>query len=326
MACSSRPDAVQFLAWQTTGFHPPLGNICLLGILKFILEFTFCSQWLYAPSGTSFPPILGNMKLRAPGQGEAGSAGVGRVRAARCSQGTPQDIGARRAPRARSRTGAFAECYCHLVLPSFPCAELLRIGVRAQPQGKAPQLTPSLVILEMSVELHRFSMTVGERIRRILSPYKGGAGEDCWVGKSLKHSSRQLGGVKLVWVYPSWAEVKHSYHPEFQPHCQGWASLSLAQNYFSASSWKWMVAGEETVSSSTESPSWQQTGLMFRDAKHLPLPLCQARSTGVWQLGVLLSHRVSIAASCITQPHSEKVLDSRLTQWPPGSRKPTTCK
>lgn len=81
------------------------------------------------------------------------------------AKGPLKSISTLRAPRARFQAGAFAECYCHLVLPSSPCAELLRIGVRAQPQGKAPQLTPSLVIL---------GMTVGKHDRGILSPHRQG--------------------------------------------------------------------------------------------------------------------------------------------------------
>lgn len=90
------------------------------------------------------------------------------------AKGRLKNIRAHRAPRARFQTGAFAECYCHLVLPSSPCAELPGIRVRAQPQGKALQLVPSVVVLGMSVELHRFSRTAGEHVRGILSPCREG--------------------------------------------------------------------------------------------------------------------------------------------------------
>lgn len=53
------------------------------------------------------------------------------------AMGPHKNISAPGAPRAHFQTEAFAECYCHLVLPSSPCAQLPLIGVRAQPQREA---------------------------------------------------------------------------------------------------------------------------------------------------------------------------------------------
>lgn len=58
------------------------------------------------------------------------------------AMGPHKNISAHRAPRAHFQREAFAECYCHLVLPSSPCAELLQIGIRAQPQQKAVDALP----------------------------------------------------------------------------------------------------------------------------------------------------------------------------------------